>query len=64
MMPGTNPGVIVVGGGLSSIDEIHDFLPGLKVNNLPGRVTMPPIPKAKFGYYSVVGGVAVVGVQI
>ena len=60
-MPGTNPGVIMVGGGLSSIDEMHDFLPGLKVNNLPGRVTMP---KAKFGYYSVVGGVAIVGVQI
>jgi len=59
----SNPEVIVIGGGMSNIDEIYDLLPGLMAKKLLSCVAPPPILKAKFGDDSGVRGAAIVGAE-
>lgn len=56
-----DPDVIVVGGGLSKIDEIIDNLPNAINNHLFTGVTSPEIKRASFGDSSGVRGAAILG---
>lgn len=58
-----DPDVIVVGGGLSKIDEIIDALPNAIDQHLFTGVVSPVISRAKFGDSSGVRGAAILGKQ-
>mgnify|MGYP001815893968 CR=1 FL=1 len=56
-----NPDVIVVGGGLSNIDELYGRVPDIAKTMLPATVSPPPIRRAVFGDDSGVRGAAIIG---
>ena len=58
-----NPAAIVIGGGLSNIDEIYSRLPAETKGRLLDCVPMPPILRARFGDDSGVRGAAIMGAQ-
>ena len=58
-----NPGIIVIGGGLSAIEEIYQRLPGALSGHLPARIEPPGIVPARHGGTSGVRGAAIVGAQ-
>ena len=58
-----NPEVIVIGGGMSKIEEIYTLLPEAVSGKLLKGVPTPPILQAKFGDDSGVRGAAIVGAQ-
>ncbi|WP_133406475.1 ROK family protein [Parashewanella tropica] len=58
-----DPDVIVVGGGISKIDEIIDALPDAIEDNLFEGVFCPPIKHAKFGDSSGVRGAAILRIS-
>ena len=58
-----NPEIIVVGGGLSKIDELYRLLPPTLAQHLFGGVLPPDIVPAKFGDASGVRGAAIVAAQ-
>lgn len=58
-----NPEVIVVGGGLSNINELYDRLPGTLQNYLFNGLSPPPIRRAMFGDDSGVRGAAIMGAR-
>lgn len=58
-----NPGIIVIGGGLSEIQEIYERLPGALSAHLLDRIEPPVIAPARHGGASGVRGAAIVGAQ-
>ena len=58
-----NPQIIVVGGGLSKIDELYGLLPPALSKHLFGGVRPPGIVPAKFGDASGVRGAAIFAAQ-
>lgn len=58
-----DPNMIVVGGGLSKIDEIIEGLPAAIKQHLFDGIEAPLIKRAKFGDSSGVRGAAILGVQ-
>lgn len=58
-----NPEIIVVGGGLSKIDELYGLLPPALSKNLFGGVRPPGIVPARFGDASGVRGAAIFAAQ-
>ncbi len=59
----SNPDAIVVGGGMSNVDELYDLLPGAVEAMLPQEAGPPPIRRAMFGDDSGVRGAAIVGAE-
>ena len=53
-----DPGVIVLGGGLSNFDELYELLPPLLANHTLKTTRLPEIRKAVFGDSSGVRGAA------
>jgi len=58
-----NPEAIVIGGGMSNIDELFDRLPEAAAQFMLTDLAPPPILRAKFGDDSGVRGAAMVGGQ-
>ena len=58
-----DPNMIVVGGGLSTIDEIINALPSAIEQHLFKGINSPIIKRAKFGDSSGVRGAAILGAQ-
>lgn len=58
-----NPDVIVLGGGMSNIDELYDRLPSATQTMLPWTISPPPIRRALFGDASGVRGAAIIGAR-
>ncbi len=58
-----DPSVIVLGGGISLIDEVIEELPAAIQNHLFSQFGAPPILKAKFGDSSGVRGAAILARQ-
>ncbi len=58
-----NPSIIVIGGGLSEIQEIYERLPGALSGHLLDRIEPPVIAPAKHGGASGGRGAAIVGAQ-
>lgn len=57
----TNPDVIVIGGGMSNIEELYRQLPDAVDGLLLRGVSPPPVRRAVFGDDSGVRGAAIVG---
>ncbi len=57
----SNPEIIVIGGGMSNVEELYDQLPGAVEMLLLTGVSPPPIRRAMFGDDSGVRGAAMVG---
>jgi len=60
----TNPEVIVIGGGMSAVDELFERLPDATRQFLFKGVSPPPILRAKYGDASGVRGAAIAGAKI
>ena len=60
----SNPDIIVIGGGMSNIEELYDCLPNAAQRLLLTGVTTPPIRRAMFGDDSGVRGAAIVGAGV
>ena len=58
-----NPGIIVIGGGLSGIQEIYERLQAALSGQLLGRIEPPVLVPGKHGGASGVRGAAIVGAQ-
>lgn len=58
-----DPDVIVVGGGMSQLDEVINGLPAAIIPHVFKGVKMPAIVRAKFGDSSGVRGAAILGAQ-
>jgi N-acetylglucosamine kinase len=58
-----DPDIIVIGGGMSKINEVVTALPTFLNTHLFAGVECPPIVKAKFGDASGVRGAAILGSQ-
>ncbi len=58
-----NPGIIVIGGGLSGITEIYERLPRVLPGHLLSGVEPPIISPGRYGGASAVRGAAIVGAQ-
>ncbi len=56
-----NPDVIVVGGGMSNIEELYDKVPAAADRYLYDDLHAPPIRRAMFGDDSGVRGAAIIG---
>lgn len=58
-----DPSVIVLGGGVSLIEEVLEELPSAIQNHLFSQFTAPPVVRAKFGDSSGVRGAAILARQ-
>jgi N-acetylglucosamine kinase len=58
-----DPDVMVIGGGLSDLDEIHAALPGAIGRHLFQGAVVPLLKKAEFGAASGERGAAILGLQ-
>lgn len=58
-----DPDVIVIGGGLSDLDEIHAALPTAIARHLFEGADVPPLKKAEFGAASGERGAAILGLR-
>ncbi|WP_430458299.1 ROK family protein [Rheinheimera sp.] len=59
-----DPDVLVIGGGLSDIDEIFQALPGAIGRHLFSGVTVPPVRRAEYGAASGERGAAILGARL
>jgi len=59
-----DPDIIVVGGGVSKIDQVIESLPSFVNNHLFSGVHCPPIKRAKYGDSSGVRGAAILRKQL
>lgn len=59
-----DPDVIVMGGGLSLIDEVVDLLPAAIADHLFGGFAPPPVVRARFGDASGVRGAAIIAREL
>jgi len=57
----TNPDVIVIGGGMSGIEELYARLPGVTAQFMLKGISPPPVRPARFGDASGVRGAAIAG---
>ena len=58
-----NPGIIVIGGGLSGIDEIYQRLPEVLSDHLLSGIEPPVIAPGQHGGGGAVRGAAIAGAQ-
>jgi len=56
--------VLVIGGGLSDIDEIFQALPAAIGRHLFSGVTVPPVRRAEYGAASGERGAAILGARL
>lgn len=59
-----DPDVLVIGGGLSDIDEIFQALPAAIGRHLFSGVTVPPVRRAEYGAASGERGAAILGARL